>query len=157
MEARPHETNLTLAQSDGVPDHLGHEGKFRVLDRSTGLTSGLPGRPGSLDRIRQPRWFGTLNDRAKIQLLLRNRAHTYTCHPFLAKSKGTTVIPEALRTEQHPITSAKPLSRDTLSRLQMGKFRFLVSGNYETAEVPGWFINKGFGSSCKLLNFARLA
>ncbi|KAF5933024.1 hypothetical protein HYC85_029195 [Camellia sinensis] len=29
---------------------------------------------------------------------------------------------------------------------------FWVSGNYETAEVPGWFINKGFGSSCKPLN-----
>ncbi|CAL5426382.1 unnamed protein product [Camellia sinensis] len=34
---------------------------------------------------------------------------------------------------------------------------FWVSGNYETAEVPGWFINKGFGSSCKLLNCAQLA
>ena len=49
-----------------------------------------------------------------------------TCHPFPAESKGTTVILEALRTEQHPITSAKPLSRDTLSRPKMGKFRFLV-------------------------------
>ena len=49
-----------------------------------------------------------------------------TCHPIPAESKGTTVIPEALRTEQHPKTSAKPLSRDTLSQPQMGKFRFLV-------------------------------
>lgn len=26
---------------------------------------------------------------------------------------------------------------------------FWVSGNYETAEVPGWYISKNFGSSCK--------
>ena len=55
-----------------------------------------------------------------------SRDRATTCHPFPAESKGTTVIPEALRTGQHPIPSAKPLSRDTLSRPKMGKFRFLV-------------------------------
>ena len=34
---------------------------------------------------------------------------------------------------------------------------FWVSGNYETAEVPGWFISKDFGSSCKPLKLARSA
>ena len=33
---------------------------------------------------------------------------------------------------------------------------FWVSGNYETAEVPGWMISKNFGSTCKPRKLARL-
>ncbi|GMP85599.1 hypothetical protein CsSME_00038691 [Camellia sinensis var. sinensis] len=35
-------------------------------------------------------WFGTLHDRAKVKLALRDRASSYTCHPFPAESKWTT-------------------------------------------------------------------
>ncbi|CAL5338262.1 unnamed protein product [Camellia sinensis] len=58
---------------------------------------------------------------------MRDRAHTYTCHPFPAESKGTTV--HSSGSQDRATTNchcAKHLSRATLVRPQMGKFHFLV-------------------------------
>ncbi|GMQ06392.1 hypothetical protein CsSME_00051008 [Camellia sinensis var. sinensis] len=96
------------------------------LGRSTGLTSGPLGRPGSLDRIDNRGGLAPLMTELKSSTFRATALTLNTCHPFPAESKGTTVIPEALRTGQHPIPRAKPLSRDTLSRPKMGKLRFLV-------------------------------
>ncbi|GMP80016.1 hypothetical protein CsSME_00035284 [Camellia sinensis var. sinensis] len=96
------------------------------LGLSTGLTSGLLGRPGSLDRADNRGGLALLMTELKSSSFCATAPKPNTYHPFSAESKGTTVIPEALRTEKHPITSAKPLSRDTLGRPPMGKFRFQV-------------------------------
>ncbi|GMP94033.1 hypothetical protein CsSME_00043642 [Camellia sinensis var. sinensis] len=53
------------------------------------LRSKKPLRPSKEPPLR-PRWFGTLHDRAKVKLALRDRASSYTCHPFPAESKWTT-------------------------------------------------------------------